>query len=341
MSAWAAALASLGALCALSGCFEVNYGNCRITCTTQEGYGCPAGLTCLIESGATGLCAPPGTKTCPTGSNTDAAPDRPDAREAGTDARDAGPDAEAGASLPPPTLCHNGSCLTLPDSIRKNLVLLLWPSNLPPVGSPVSVWQDQSGQGNDAHALYPSAPPHVIPSGVQLDQTQPGTGFVVGNSPSLDFGAGDFAIIVVGGLSSTTARVSFFRKSDGARTNIHQISIDWVVPPSLVGAPQGAVNDTVVSTDAIISQPSVGAYTLQRAADHLELHLNGTVLASSDLSTPGASTTSAADVFVGVGSLSGEPAASVEAVMAIRASPDSVDLKMVERFLRSVFATAP
>ena len=155
MSSWAA-LASLGAICALSGCFEVNYGDCRVTCASTPDQGCPGNLVCLVEPGSAGLCAPPNTKTCHPTQHTDAATDVPETHEAGIDA-------EAGAPIPPSMLCHNGSCLTLPDSIRKNLVLLLWPSNLPSVGSPVSVWADQSGQGNDAHALYPTTPPHVIP----------------------------------------------------------------------------------------------------------------------------------------------------------------------------------
>src|SRR6185312_11957437 len=87
--------------------------------------------------------------------------------DASTDGLDAGgTDAEGGVSLPPQMLCHNGSCFPLSDTLRANLVLLLWPSNLPPVGSPVSIWSDQSGKGNDAYALYPSAPPQVIPDGV-------------------------------------------------------------------------------------------------------------------------------------------------------------------------------
>ncbi len=264
--------------------------------------------------------------------------DRPDAREAGTDARDAGPDAEAGASLPPSMLCHNGSCLTLPDSIRKNLVLLLWPSNLPAVGSPVSVWQDQSGQGNDAHALYPSAPPQVIANGVQLEQKQLGSGFVVANSPSLDFSSGDFAVIVVAGLSSSTAPVSFFRKSDGARTNSRRISIDWVLSSSAGGQPEGAINDTVVVPDPPVAQLSVGAYTLQRATDRVELHLNGTLVGSADLLSAGATTTNAEDLYVGVANSLTFPVSTIEAVVAVRGTVGSSDLNALELFLRTLFA---
>jgi hypothetical protein len=326
-----AALASLGAICALSGCFEVNYGDCRVTCTIKDG--CPANLMCLVENGR-GLCAPPDKTTCYPDQPADAAVDASDAREAGTDA-------EAGAAVPPSMLCHDGSCLTLPESIRQNLVLLLWPSNLPAVGAPVSVWADQSGQGNDARAVYPTAPPHVIANGVQLDPNQLGSGFVVANSPSLDFGSGDFAIIVAAGLSSSTAPVSFFRKSDGARTNTRQISIDWARSSSAADQLEAAVNDTVFMSAAPVRQSSVYTYTLQRTKDHLELHLNGTVVSSADLPIAGASTSNAADAYLGVTNMYGSPADSVEAVVAVRGSVGSSDLNAVEIFLETPFATMP
>ncbi len=332
MPAWRA-LATLGAICALSGCFEVKYGDCRVTCTRE--LGCPANLTCLIEreTASSGLCAPPGMKTCLT--NPDAATDASDAREAGVDAE------ASTAAGPPSMLCHNGSCLSLSESIRKNLVLLLWPSNLPPVGSTVPVWADQSGQGNDARALSLTAAPQVFAHGVQFDSTQAGGGFIVRNSSSLDFGSGDFAVIVVGGLSSGATPVSFFRKSDSARTNSRQISIDWGLSSSQMGGPEGAVNDTVLVATASLGQPAVYAYTLERANDHVELHVNGTVLSSADLPGPGASTSNAADAYVGVSNVFSRPAASIEAVIAIRGQIESSDFNGLETFLRTLFATMP
>ena len=264
-----------------------------------------------------------------------------DSPDAGSDAMDGGSDGDGSDGSGPPTvLCHNGSCLPLPPTIRANLVLLLWPSNLPSIGSPVSVWADQSGQGNDAHALYPSALPHVIPDGVKLDPTQLGSGFVVANSPSLDFGSGDFAIIAVAGLSSSATRVSLFQKSDGVRENSRQISIDWALSSSDMGRPQGTVNDTVVVTDRVVPQPSVGAYALQRASNRIELHLNGSVLGGADL-PQGISTTNAANVYVGVTNLLGSPADSIEAVIAIRGPIGASDLNDLESFLRTLFATPP
>jgi len=327
-----APLTALTALLALTACFRLDVDSCRLICTLAEG--CPGDLTCLVDPAThQGLCASPGTKACKNDASvggTDASVDRMDA---------GGTDAEAGTSGPPSMLCHNGRCLSLPEDVRANLVLLLWPSNLPAVGSPVSVWADQSGQGNDAHALYPSALPQVIPDGVQLDTTQLGTGFVVVNSPSLDFGSGDFAVIVVAGLSSNATPLSLFRKSGGARTS-QQISIDWVLSStssSLTGKPQGVVDDTTVLATTDVSQPSVEAYTLYRSTDSLELRLNEVVLGTADLPMPGLSTTNAEDLYLGVSGFVGSPVDSIQAVVAIRGSIGSTELTKLEVFLRTVF----
>lgn len=322
-----AALAGLTTLLALAGCFQLNVESCSLRCTSDEG--CPSDLKCLGGATGQGLCASPGVTMC-----ADASVGLTDA---GTDRKEAG-DAEAGTSGPPSMLCHNGSCLTLPEDVRSNLVLLLWPSNLPAIGTTVSIWADQSGQGNDAYALATTALPHVIADGVQLDSTQLGTGFVVANSPSLDFGSGDFAVIVVAGLSSSATPLSFFRKSDGARTNSQQISIDWVLSSTIAGRPQGAVDDTLVASSMDVSQPSVGAYTLYRSTDQIELHLNGAVLGSASLPMPGLSTTNPEDLYLGVNGMFGSSVDSIEAVVAIRGSIASTELNQLEGLMRDVFA---
>ena len=88
-------------------------------------------------------------------------------------------------------------------------------------------------------------------------------------------------------------------------------------------------------------QPSVGAYALYRVAGHLELHLNGTVLANTDLSDPNQSTSNSEDVYVGVNDINGLPADSIEAVIAIRGSIDSMLLNQLERFLSMAFSVGP
>jgi hypothetical protein len=349
------ALTGLTALLALAGCFQLNVDkndSCRLLCSPSGG--CPGSFKCLVDPNTRqGLCASPETSMCQPltgGGGMGGSVDRMDAggtagsvdrMDASADRTDGGgTDAEAGTSGPPSMLCHNGSCLSLPPDVQANLVLLLWPSNLPAVGATVPVWADQSGQGNDAHALAPKALPVVIPDGVHLDPTQVGTGFVVVNSPSLDFGSGDFAVIVVAGLSSSTTPLSFFRKSEGARTS-QQISLDWILSSTssaVTGQPQGVVDGTTVPASTDISQPSVAAYALYRSTDQVELHVNGVVLGSSDLPTPGLSTTNAADLYLGVNGMVGSPADSIEAVVAIRGSIGSTELNQLEGFMRDVFA---
>lgn len=327
-----AAPAALIALLALAGCFQYSPKDCQVLCIPSGG--CPGELECQVPPGqSVGLCAPHGT-TCPV-LDSGVGPMDSGATDAGTN------DAEAGRSGPPSMLCHNGSCFTLPDAVRANLVLLLWPSNLPAVGSAVSMWPDQSGQGNDGYALNPAAAPTVIPDGVHLDQTQLGGGFVVRDDPSLNFAAGDFALVVVAGLSSSSTPLTIARKTDGARTNSRQIAIDWgrfTGDAALTGGLQGAIDDTTIVATHDIAQPSVTAYTLYRSADHAELHSNGALFGSTDLPA-GISTTNAADVYIGVNGMFGSPADSIEAVIAIRGPIESTVLNQLELFLRDVFVT--
>ena len=216
-----------------------------------------------------------------------------------------------GRWAPAEMLCHNGSCLSLPAAVRANLVLLLWPSNLPAVGQAVPLWSDQSGQGNHAHALYPSAPPTSSPTASSSTRPNWAAG---SSSPTVPRWTSARAISRSsrGRTLLQHERVSFFRKSDGARENSRQISIDWVLSSATDGpATRTAVNDTLVVTGMDLTQPSVGAYTLRRVTDHLELRLNGVVLGSADLPTAGLSTSNADDVFLGVYGLSGSPADSL------------------------------
>src|SRR4051812_16371481 len=82
------ALAGLGVIWAISGCFSPNYGNCRITCTTNSE--CPSSLDCVLEDNGSGrrFCALAGTMSCPS-FQTDAGAD--------TGALDAGGDDRADA----------------------------------------------------------------------------------------------------------------------------------------------------------------------------------------------------------------------------------------------------
>ena len=346
-----AALTALAVVLATAGCFNVKYGHCRITCSDTEL--CPSSLECIKELGAaTGLCAARGTQTLEcfpdstdAGTNADAM-DASDAMDGsdesdGSDAMD-GSDVDAEPPLPPKVLCREDDCLELSEALRANLVLLLWPSNLPPVGSRVPFWYDQSGQNNHARALYASYQPIVTSNGVKLETTRPGSGFFVDNSPSLDFGAGDFAVIVVAGLAFNNQYVGLFTKSDGARPPAQrQVTLDFTLSPGSVtsGRPQALVNDKSIDALFDTPQPSVAVYGVQRVVDHVELRLNGMALNHTDLDS-GVSTTNNAGVYLGTGGLEGYVADSISAVVAVRGPISSTDLNALESFLWRNFVRA-
>ena len=337
-----AALAGLGLLWAISGCFNPTYGNCRITCTADKD--CPSSLACVLKDGTNeGLCAPRGMACF---DNTDAGADADavdtgvaatDAMDTGTDGTDSEPDGG-----PPEVLCRDADhCLPLPEAVRANIVLLLWPSNLPPVGSTVEVWRDQSGQHNDAYPIYPSALPHVIASGVKLDSNQAGSGFEVADSASLDFASGDFAVIVVAGLAGSNRDVAFFNKNDGAPGSTRKVSLRFSLSSVTTGGPRGYVNDLVLTSPRNTSQPSVGVYNLRRRGDHVDLRLNGGVVIGADFMTPGSSTTNSQNVFLGTGSEVSNVADSMSAVIVVRGPISQTDLDNLESWLAMMFAVGP
>ena len=84
----------------------------------------------------------------------------------------------------------------------------------------------------------------------------------------------------------------------------------------------------------------MGVYTLWRATDRLEIHYNGVIFGRTNLSTPGESTSNAADVYIGVTNVIGFPVDSIEAVIAIRGSIGSTHLEQLEGFLLTLFATS-
>jgi hypothetical protein len=200
------------------------------------------------------------------------------------------------------------------------------------------MWSDQSGQGNHARSLDQTLFPKVIADGVQLNYPELGAGFVVANSSSLDFGSSDFAVLVVAGLPAVEYPITLFRKSDNLRTGSRQVAIDWVLSSPTTGQPQGTIDDTVISSDSDIQQPAVNAYGLYRSTSYVELHVNGGVRGTAELPSAGLVTSNADDLYLGVGSATGVPADSIEAVIAIRGSVGSTELSQLEGFLRSTFA---
>ena len=331
------ALAGLGVIWAISGCFNVNYGNCRITCEIDDH--CPGSLKCVRKTTGPGE-ASARRRGRPVQLSRARTPAPMPARwtRAATTAPTRWMEATVPMAVPQRCSATTETASPFPRRSAQTSSSFCGRQTSRPSVPRSTFWRDQSGQGNDAKAIQPTALPHVIPNGVQLNSNRLGSGFSVVNSPSLDFGGGDFAVIVVAGLSSSTAPVTFFRKWDGVRLNSRRISIEWVLSSATTGRPQGAVNDTPVGPDMDTTQPSVRAYTLRRTTDHLDLYINEVGLGSADLPTAGASTSNAQDVFLGVNTEFGDPADSLEAVIAIRGSIESADLNRLQVFLRTVFA---
>lgn len=319
-----AVVGCLFGLWASPGCFELNYPSCRIRCNVGES--CPRGLQCVSSATSTDHFCNVTADIC-------------DSPVPGTDASVPNKDASAGG--PPQEICHRGSCLTLPDAIRSNLVLLLWPSNLPALGSPVSVWPDLSGKGNDAKPANPDASPTVTEDGVKLAPDRPGAGFVVANSSSLDLAAEDFSMLVVSGLE-TGMPATFFSKSDQNRADPRQVVLQWVFTgDGMAQRPRAIINATTVDAQEDIPLPSVNVYTLRRTGGRMELRVNSVVLGSADLRNPVESTSNAEDLFLGVVSAQGRPVGSLQATFAVKGSLSGTDLATLERFLHSTFQPTP
>ncbi|MEP6652543.1 MAG: hypothetical protein ABJA82_04240 [Myxococcales bacterium] len=218
---------------------------------------------------------------------------------------------------------------------------MLWPSNLPALGSAVSVWPDLSGKGNDAKALNPEALPAVVADGVKLIPGQPGAGFAIENGASLDFAAEDFVVVVVSGLK-TAMPATFFLKSDLNRDNPRQIALASAVSSDpTVRRPQGRVNATTINAGVDLPQPSVNVYALRRTDNHEELRVNGVVLGSGNLANATESTTNADGIFLGVSSPSSPAVDTLEGAFAMKGAINSGDLSDLETFLRLTLSSAP
>lgn len=321
-----AVVGCLFGLWASPGCFELNYPSCRIRCGIGEG--CPRGLNCVPSATSPDyFCAAPPAAMC-------------DSPGRGNDA--SAPDKDPNASGPPQKICHRGNCLTLPDTIRSNLVLLLWPSNLPALGSPVSVWPDLSGTGNDAHAVNPAMPPTVTKDGVKLATNEQGVGFVVTNSASLDLGAGDFVVLGVAGAATTTPG-TILAKSDASRTNPRRVVLERAFSETSNGIrTQARVNETTITAVEDVAASSANIYSLRRTGTYLDLRANGVVIGKSTLATADQSTSNAEDIFIGVASpFAPTGIDTLQAVFIVRGPVDSTTLGDMEQFLRQMFMAAP
>ncbi len=335
------ALAGLGVIWAISGCFNPIYANCRITCDTENE--CPAGLTCATRNEPP--LRPNGRRPVPIATTPAPIPARWMRAATTAPTRWTEVMAATEATRKPP-VPRRSSATTESASPSPRRSARTWSSCSGRRTSRQSVHRSTSGATSRATAttrtrsfrpLFPTSSP-TASSWTRISWA---AALSIVNSPSLDFGSGDFAIIVVAGLASSTTPVTFFQKSDGARLNGRRITIDWVLSSAIAGRPHGALNDTPLLTDSDLPQPSVGAYALRRATDRVELRLNEAVLGSADLPTPGLSTTNSNDVYLGVSGFNGRPADSLAAVIAIRSAIAPTDLKELQSFLRINFGSSP
>jgi hypothetical protein len=264
-------------------------------------------------------------------------PDGGDAPEGGDrpDGGD-GPTGSCGRTSPPTTVCWGGRCLNLSQAVRNNLALWLDPSNLGPPGSKVDTWCDQSGHVNDAYALFEL--PTVTADGIELAYGTTGAGLAIGNDPSIDFGASDFLVLIVVGITQGSEGRTIFLKSDGATMFPKQVGLEWLVSGSDGLRLMGEVNETTAVSPVATDPGPVRLYGLRRVNDQVELRINGVIVKTTPLATPGASTENGRDVFIGE-SGSGDPFSvnTLHAVVVIRGALDSTEVGTLEGYLLGAF----
>ena len=225
-----AALAGLAVIWAISGCFNVRLR--PLPHHMRDDDDCPGGLTCVMEQRdrSDGLCAPPGTTTCPLrASRTPApmptrwmraattAPTRWMAVSDGADGADAGPRSPGGA-LPQRKLLHpptGGPREPGPPALAVEPPGRRFAG--PRLARPVRPGQRR------ARRSIPTPSPTSSPTASSSTPARWAAGFYVVNSPSLDFGSGDFAVIVVAGLSSSTTSGVVVPKVGRCRENSRRV----------------------------------------------------------------------------------------------------------------------
>jgi len=243
--------------------------------------------------------------------------------------------------IEPPTMsCWNGHCLTLTETMQIGSVLWLDPSNLGPAGSSTNTWCDQSGDYNDAFALSAGALPKVMPSGgLMLDYGVDGAGLVVPEYPTLDFGAGDFTILMVVGFNHGGIGKTFFLKQNNPPGDFpKQLVMEWLIatPPDFSFV--GFVNET-----EFVSSKPTGAgvervYGLRRIGDDVQLRVNGNIVNTGTLLTRGASTDSNGNIYLGSrGGLDFETVDTIRAAIMIGGSLTDQEVGALEAWLLAAF----
>jgi hypothetical protein len=218
-------------------------------------------------------------------------------------------------------------------------VLWLDPSNLGPAGSTTDTWCDQSADLNDALALYPNALPKVMPSGgLTLDYGVNGAGLTVLENSTLDLGSGDFTILMVIGFNHGSAGKTFFLKQSPPSPFPQQLAMQWFMATPPNPSFTGFVNATELVSSSPTPPGDERVYGLRRSGDNLQLRVNGNIVSTSVLATPGASTDSSGNIYLGSrGGIDPETVDTIRAVIVIGGSLTDKEVGDLEAWLLAAF----
>ena len=217
-------------------------------------------------------------------------------------------------------------------------------------GALVVTWADQSGHKNDGAGVF--SQPTLVASAinglpaVRFSATA-GTRIVVGDSPSLEWGTGDYLVAVVARFDNAPTATSsavgvFYQKLNGGGSAVsfsgNQFDLNTLVPSAGLQMLEDTKNDLTSSTawgDGVAR-----LYVARRAGQTLEIRVNGSPIASVaengsvDVSNPGAD--------VGIGSYatnSGENLdGDVAELVAVAGPMSAADLATLEGGLVSKYA---
>ena len=162
-------------------------------------------------------------------------------------------------------------------------------------------------------------------------------GFVVGNGPDIDLGADDFLLLIVAGISHSTEAKTFFRKSDSLAFP-KQAALEWLFYNPDGFRLTGEINETTVVSNVATDAGPMRLYGLRRVSERAEIRVNGQIVGSLPLATPGASTQNDSDLFIGiVGYFVPTPVDTLHAAIVVRGALDSADVGRLEAYLMQAF----
>jgi hypothetical protein len=199
---------------------------------------------------------------------------------------------------------------------------------------------------NHAIAASQDHPPQVVPGGLSLAFGMANAAFRIPNSSTIDMGTDDFIILVVAGLvagSQDPTQIDdgrcFFNKADGKASSPKGITLDWENYAGTDYRVLGQVNETITMANVMTNIGQVRLYGLRRAADRLEVRINGQIVNSAtSLDTPGASTQNTRDAYVGQYG-PGDPTSvnTLHAAVVVKGTVSAPDLGTLESYLLRAF----